>query len=219
MPPVRLGLSGGNSGEIPERPRRAFPGIPLESTAGSPKPYNSRRLGLPEHFQNCLPLSSAGTPFLRIGSGEALSELLMEFPAVLRVFLNFGTGPKPPHVYLGKGLSKLPEPTHSRNAANTGVRRLIFAIQTRVFFENCCVKAWSQLVFCVFCFSELVTLSFIIFFLTSHNPVKRPFLRKKMQKMFQKPNNNRVSGGCPFSEASKSWFTNCKLVCHKKRHF
>ena len=38
--PVRLGLSGGNPGKIPERPGnalRAFPGIPLESTAGMPQ--------------------------------------------------------------------------------------------------------------------------------------------------------------------------------------
>ena len=39
---------------------RAFPGVPLESPAGTPKPYNSRRLRLPDHFQNSLPLSTAG---------------------------------------------------------------------------------------------------------------------------------------------------------------
>ena len=42
----------------------------------------------PEHFQNCHPLSTAGDASLfRSGSGEGLSELLMEFPAVLRVSL------------------------------------------------------------------------------------------------------------------------------------
>ena len=35
---------------------RAFSGIPLESTAGNPKPYKSRHLKPPEHFQNSLPL-------------------------------------------------------------------------------------------------------------------------------------------------------------------
>ena len=62
-------------GKIPERPRnalRAFPGIPLESAAVTPKPYNSRHLRLPEHFQNSLPLSTAGdASFFRRGSGEA----------------------------------------------------------------------------------------------------------------------------------------------------
>ena len=82
--------------EIPENFRkdsgnalRAFPGIPLESTAGTPKPYNSRHLKPPEHFQNCLPPStSRGASFFRSGSGEGLSELVMEFLAVLRVSLN-----------------------------------------------------------------------------------------------------------------------------------
>ena len=81
--------------EIPEEFRkdpgnalRAFPGIRLKSTAGIPKPYNSRHLRLPEHFQNSLPPSTAGdASFFRIGSGEGLSEPLMEFPAVLGVFL------------------------------------------------------------------------------------------------------------------------------------
>ena len=58
---------------------RAFPGIPLESTEGI--------LRLPEHFSNSLPLSTAAdASFFRSGSGEGLSELLMEFPAVLRYF-------------------------------------------------------------------------------------------------------------------------------------
>ena len=79
-------------GQVPEGLPLTTSRIFLEFTSrvrlGSPKPYNSRHLGLPEHFQNCLPPSTAGdASFFRIGSGEGLSELVMEFPAVLRVFL------------------------------------------------------------------------------------------------------------------------------------
>ena len=60
----------------------------LKVRLGSPKLYNSRHLRLPEHFQNSLPLSMAGDASLfRSGSGEGLSELVMEFPAILRAFL------------------------------------------------------------------------------------------------------------------------------------
>ena len=73
----------------------AFPGIPLKERLGSPKPYISRHLKPPEHFQNCLPLSTAGdASFFRSGSGEGLSELLMEFPAVPRVLLKEGHCPR-----------------------------------------------------------------------------------------------------------------------------
>ena len=67
----------------PENALRAFPGnFPQEYG------YNSRHLRLPERFQNSLPPSTAGdASFFRIGSGEGLSELVMEFPAVLGVFL------------------------------------------------------------------------------------------------------------------------------------
>ena len=58
-PPVRLGLSGRNSGRIPERPRKRSQSVSWNSPSrvrlGCPKPYNSRQLGLPEHFQNSLP--------------------------------------------------------------------------------------------------------------------------------------------------------------------
>ena len=55
---------------------------------GSPKPYNSRHLKPPQHFHNFLPLSTAGdASFFRSGSGEGLSEPVMEFPAALGVFL------------------------------------------------------------------------------------------------------------------------------------
>ena len=80
--------------EIPENFRkdpgnalRAFPGIRL----GCPKPYNSRHLKPPEHFQNSLPPSTAGgASFFRSGSGEGLSEPVMEFPAILGAFLTPG---------------------------------------------------------------------------------------------------------------------------------
>ena len=89
---LRLGLSRRDSENFRKDPGnalRAFPGIPLESTAGiAPKPFRLRHLRLPEHFQNSLPLSTAGdASFFRSGSGQGLSELVMEFPAVLGVFL------------------------------------------------------------------------------------------------------------------------------------
>ena len=57
---------------------------PSRVRLGSPKPYKCRHL----KSKNCLPLSAAGdASFFRSGSGEGLSELLMEFPAVLRVLL------------------------------------------------------------------------------------------------------------------------------------
>ena len=52
---------------------------------GSPKPYNSRHLRLPEHSQNSIP------SFFTNGSGEGLSELVMEFPSALRVLLIQGS--------------------------------------------------------------------------------------------------------------------------------
>ena len=93
IPPVRLGLSGRNSGKIPEKTPETlserFLEFPSRVRLGCPKPYNSRHLRLPERFQNSLPPSTAGdASFLRIGSGEGLSELVMEFPAVLGAFLN-----------------------------------------------------------------------------------------------------------------------------------
>ena len=62
-PLVQLGLSGRNSGRIPERSRKrsqsVFLEFPLKVRLGCPKPYNSRHLRLPEHFQNSLPPSTA----------------------------------------------------------------------------------------------------------------------------------------------------------------
>ena len=79
-----------NSGNTPEMLSELFLEFPSRVRLGSPKPYNSRHLGLPEDFQNCLPPSTAGgASFFRIGSGEGLSELVIEFPAVLGVFLRY----------------------------------------------------------------------------------------------------------------------------------
>ena len=71
-----------NSGKTPEFPSRV--------RLGSPNPHNSRHLRLPEHFQNSLPLSTAGDAsffFRNWFRGEGLSGLVMAFPAVLRAFL------------------------------------------------------------------------------------------------------------------------------------
>ena len=81
-------------GKTPETLSERFLEFPSRVRLGSPKPYNSRHLRLPEHFHNSLPPSTAGrASFFRSGSGEGLSEPVMEFPAVLRVFLN-AVGPK-----------------------------------------------------------------------------------------------------------------------------
>ena len=78
-----------NSGKTPETLSELFLEFPLRVRLGSPKPCNSRHLKAPEHFQNCHPLSTAGdASSFRSGSGEGLSELLMEFPPVLGAFLS-----------------------------------------------------------------------------------------------------------------------------------
>ena len=98
-PPVRLGLSRKkfrkNSGKTPETLSERFLEFPSRVRLGCPKPYNSRHLRLPEHFQNSLPPSTAGgASFFRSGSGEGLPEPVMEFPAVLGVFLMFANPAK-----------------------------------------------------------------------------------------------------------------------------
>ena len=83
--------------EIPENFRkdpgnalRAFPRIPLESTAGIPQTLQFKTFEGSRAFPEFPPPSTAGdASFSRSGSGEGLSELVMEFPAVLGVFLNF----------------------------------------------------------------------------------------------------------------------------------
>ena len=76
-----------NSGKTPETLSERFLEFLSRVRLGCPKPYNSRHLRLPERFQNSLPPSTAGdASFFRSGSGEGLSELVMEFPAVLGAF-------------------------------------------------------------------------------------------------------------------------------------
>ena len=70
-----------NSGKTPETLSERFLEFPSRVRLGCPKPWHLR---LSEHFQNSLPPSMAGgASFFISGSGEGLSELVMEFPAVL----------------------------------------------------------------------------------------------------------------------------------------
>ena len=89
IPPVRLGRSGRNSRKTPETLSERFLEFPSRVWLGSPKPYNSRHLKAPEYFQNSLPPVRLGTLLFSevVRSGEGLSKLVMEFPAVLGVFL------------------------------------------------------------------------------------------------------------------------------------
>ena len=83
------------SGKTPETLSELFLEFPSRVRLGCPKPYNSRHLRLPERFQNSLPRSTAGgASFSRIGSGKGLSELVMEFLAVLGAFLTIGGSQK-----------------------------------------------------------------------------------------------------------------------------
>ena len=79
-----------NSGKTPEMLSERFLEFPSRVRLGSPKPYNSRHLRLPEHFQNSLPPSTAGdASFFRSGSGKGLSEPVMESPALIFFSLPF----------------------------------------------------------------------------------------------------------------------------------
>ena len=89
IPPIRLGFSKGNSGNTPQTLSELYLEFLSRVQLGTAKPSNSRRLKPPEPFQNSVPLSTAGgASFFRSGSGDGLSELVMELPAVLRAFLN-----------------------------------------------------------------------------------------------------------------------------------
>ena len=118
--PVRLGLSGRNSGKIPERHRKRSQSFSLEFPSrvrlGCPKPCNSRPLRLPEHFQNP-PSTAGGASFFRSGSGEGLSEPVMEFPAVLGAFLII-IGP---HLFLGKVVWTNDPESFSKVSPYTGI--------------------------------------------------------------------------------------------------
>ena len=81
-----------NSGKTPETLSERFLEFPSRVRLGPPKPYNSRHLKAPEHFQNSLPPQYGwGRFFFQKWFGEGLSESVMEFPAVLGVFLMNGT--------------------------------------------------------------------------------------------------------------------------------
>ena len=98
-----------NSPQIPERPRkrvlRAFPGIPLRSTAGCPKPYNSRHLRLPEHFQNSaghgIPTGTEGISDSRLSRDRI--HLRPSNPPNMAVVSNSGSSP-------GETQEKVPQP-------------------------------------------------------------------------------------------------------------
>ena len=99
-----------NSGKTPETLSERFLEFRSRVRLGCPKPYNSGHLRLPERFQNSLPPSTAGdASFSRISSGEGLSELVMEFPAVLGVFLSID-----PHTFFCMPLRVPPTHTYSR---------------------------------------------------------------------------------------------------------
>ena len=73
IPPVRLGTFRRKfrkiSGKTPETLSERFLEFPSTVRLGCPKPYNSRHLRLREHFQNSLPLNTAGdASFFRSGS-------------------------------------------------------------------------------------------------------------------------------------------------------
>ena len=58
----------------PETLSELFLEFPLRVRLGSPKPYKSRHLMPPDHFQNSLSLNTAGNAsFFRSGSGDCLS--------------------------------------------------------------------------------------------------------------------------------------------------
>ena len=93
IPPVRLALSGRNSGKTPETLSESFLEFPSRVRLGCPKPYNSKHLRLPEHFQNYLPPSTAGgVSFFQKWFRRGPPEPVMEFPAVLGVFLSCSNG-------------------------------------------------------------------------------------------------------------------------------
>ena len=86
IPPVRLGLSGTNSGKIPERPRKRSESFswnsPWEYGWDPPSPVIQGIWG----FQSISRILSPPARLFRNGSGEGLSEPVMEFPAVLGYF-------------------------------------------------------------------------------------------------------------------------------------
>ena len=82
-----------NSGKTPETLSERFLEFPSRVRLGCPKAYNSKAFEASRAFPEFSPPpSTAGdASFFRIGSGEGLSEPVMEFPAVLGVSLIKGS--------------------------------------------------------------------------------------------------------------------------------
>ena len=79
--------------EIPERPRKRSQSFSWnflrEYSLGTPKPNNSRHFEVSRAFSEFFPPEYGwGRLFSGSASGEGFSELDMEFPAILRAFLN-----------------------------------------------------------------------------------------------------------------------------------
>ena len=128
-----------DSGKTPETLLERFLEFPSRVRLGCPKPYNSRHLRLPERFQNYLPPSTAGdASFFGSGSGEGLPELVMEFPAVLGVFLSYKSpspsplcnlpvvtlGARPLHTSMSQGVTPLSESSMHLRSAQTSMQSL-----------------------------------------------------------------------------------------------
>ena len=94
----------------------------------------------------------------------------------------------------------------------------IFTLQ-KLFFEDFCDRFWCQLVFFSFlALAQLVT-SFFLFIIFSKcffflvAIFIECFRHCVSTKHYKKVFLERVSS---FRQLQKTWFTNCKLVCHKK---
>ena len=93
IPPVRLALSGRNSGKTPERPRKRSQSVSWNSRQeygwDAPNPIIQGIWGFQSVSRIISPPVRLGALlFFRSGSGEGFPELVMEFPAVLGVFLS-----------------------------------------------------------------------------------------------------------------------------------
>ena len=138
--PSTAGTFRKNSGKTPEMRSERFLEFPSRVQLGSPKPYNSRHLKPPEHFQNSLPLTTAGeASFFRSGSGEGLSELVI--PVLGTPLLAFSikkTEPPPPP---GTSDSSSPPPAQKkikniRNVHQAKVTHLCFCL-VRIITPRC----------------------------------------------------------------------------------
>ena len=166
-----------NSGKTPETLSERFLEIPSRVRLGSPKPYNSRHLRLPEHFESYLPLSTAGGEcFFRIGSGEGLSE-----PVGHGILSSTGGSSDPFGCIMKKKRTPLPEeppeplepfspqaPNHNRIELNQGHTRvlhfLVFLVKPLFLFRGWRVLAGLQL------------RTFLYICNTSMDPLQSPWL-------------------------------------------